>query len=297
MNFNSFVDLICECSLNNKFNNAAQEICEAIDNLDRQSLIAIVNEIGTIPERIKASSTQEKLYSKASDFLLARCFTELGLSSNAVKERGNSADIVAESNIYGYTLVADAKTFRLSRTTKNQKDFKIDALSNWRGSRNDYALLIAPYFQYPNTASQIYSSALEKEVCLFSWEHILFLLRNNIVESETLSLENIWKAPTRLVRDNRVAFADRMNCHLQFINEVLCNRVSLTKDDFNAHLSECRNAICTRGADELTYLNDEANEIRVMTKEQAISELLKSKKITQRISTIEKFIKNVREDG
>lgn len=297
MNFNSFVDLVCECSLKNKFDKAAQEIGTAINALDRQALIDIVKEIGTIPECIEASSTQEKLYSKASDYLLARCFIELGLSAVAVNERGNSADIVAKSDIHGYTLVADAKTFRLSRTAKNQKDFKIDTLSKWRGSEHDFALLVAPYFQYPNTTSQIYSSALDKEVCLFSWEHILFLLKYNISESETLSLENIWKAPIRLVRETKIAYADRMNCHLSFINKILCDRISLTQKDFTVHLNECKHTICTRGSGELEYLNNEADEISKMTKEQAISELLKSKKIMERISTIEKFVKVLRGDG
>ncbi len=296
MDFMNFVDLICEISLHCKFDRASQEIRTAINAFDRQTLIDIVREIGTIPECIEASSSLEKLYSKASDCLLARCFVELGLTATAVNERGNSADIVAQSD-HGYTLVADAKTFRLSRTAKNQKDFKIDTLSKWRGSEHDYALLVAPYFQYPNTSSQIYSSALDKEVCLLAWEHILFLLKNNISESEALSLENIWKAPTRLIRESRIAYADRMNCHLPFINKILCDRISLTAEDFAAHLNECKATICLRGSDELAYLNNQCDEIMRMTKEQAISELLISKKIAERISTIERFVNVLREDG
>lgn len=296
MNFKSLVDLVCECSIKYKFDEAGQKISIAINAFDRQTLIDIVKEIGIIPECIEASSTQEKLYSKASDCLLARCFVELGLSAVAVTERGNSADIVAKSDIHGYTLVADAKTFRLSRTAKNQKDFKIDTLSKWRGAEHDFALLVAPYFQYPNTTSQIYSSALEKEVCLLSWEHILFLLKNNIAENETLSLENIWKAPIRLVREAKITYADRMNCHLPFINKILCDRISLSPKDFTAFLNECKGAICVRGSGELAYLNGAAAEIRKMSKEQAITELLKSKKIMERISTIERFVKILQGD-
>ncbi len=64
MNFRSFVDLVRECSLKNKFDKAAQEINTAVNAFDHQTLIDIVKEIGTIPECIEASSTQEKLYSK-----------------------------------------------------------------------------------------------------------------------------------------------------------------------------------------------------------------------------------------
>ena len=121
MSFNHFIDTIIELSVTRKFAEASEEIKIYVNELDRQTVIDIVKEIGTIPECIEASSSSEKLFSKASDCILARCFAELGMPSIAVNERGNSADIIARSN-HGYTLVADAKTFRLSRTAKNQKD-------------------------------------------------------------------------------------------------------------------------------------------------------------------------------
>lgn len=289
MDFNCFIDKICYLSSTMKFFEASENIKSLISDLDKDSLVAIVKEIGAIPECIDASSSAEKLFSKASDCILAHCFTKLGMPSIAVNERGNSADIVAKS-IHGYTLVADAKTFRLSRTAKNQKDFKIDTLSNWRGSEHDFALLVAPYFQYPNTESQIYSTALDKQVCLFSWEHILFLLLNNIVESETLSLESVWNAPVRLARDTRIAYADRMNCQLPYINQVLCDRVSKPIESFNEQLIVCKEIIRNRSNNELEYLNTEKDAILTLTKEEAIAELLKSRKVTERISTIKKFV-------
>ncbi|MBQ7913146.1 MAG: HindIII family type II restriction endonuclease [Clostridia bacterium] len=292
MGFTDFVDKIMDLSSESTFAVASESIKIYINSLAKEDLIEIVKEIGTIPECIEASSSEEKLFSKASDCVLARCFTELGLPSIAVNERGNSADIVARS-IHGYTLVADAKTFRLSRTAKNQKDFKIDTLSNWRGAEHDFAILVAPYFQYPNTASQIYSSALDKKVCLLSWEHILFLLNNNIVESEILSLEAIWKAPIRLARDTRIAYADRMNCQFPYINKMVCNRIGKDIEDFKVQLEYCKSIIRNRSGSELAYLNEERNSILNLTREEAISQLLSSKKVSERISTIERFISSL----
>ena len=292
MSFNHFIDTIVELSVTRKFAEASDEIKRYVNDLDRQTVVDIVKEIGTIPECIEASSSSEKLFSKASDCILARCFSELGMPSIAVNERGNSADIIARS-IHGYTLVADAKTFRLSRTAKNQKDFKIDTLSNWRGSEHDFALLVAPYFQYPNTVSQIYSSALDKQVCLLSWEHILFLLENNIMESDTLSLEAIWNAPVRLARDTRIAYADRMNCQFPYINQMLCDRISVPIQRFNEQLDICKDIIRNRGNYELEYLNSEKEAITTLTRDEAIAELLKSKKVLERISTIEKFVSSL----
>lgn len=292
MSFNHFIDTTIELSMTRKFAEASEEIKRYVNELDRQTVIDIVKEIGTIPECIEASSSSEKLFSKASDCILARCFSELGMPSIAVNERGNSADIIARS-LHGYTLVADAKTFRLSRTAKNQKDFKIDTLSNWRGSEHDFALLVAPYFQYPNTISQIYSSALDKQVCLLSWEHILFLLENNVMESDALSLEAIWNAPVRLARDTRIAYADRMNCQFPYINQMLCDRISVPIQRFNEQLDVCKDIIRNRGNYEIDYLNSEKEAITTLTRDEAIAELLKSKKVLERISTIEKFVSSL----
>lgn len=267
------------------FKISGNEIENHINSLSKEDLIEIVKEIGTIPEVIEASSTEEKLYSKASDIVLARCFSEIGLKAKAVSERGNSADIVAESE-HGYTLVADAKTFRLSRTAKNQKDFKISTLSKWRGMEHDFAILVAPYFQFPNTTSQIYSSSLSDKVCLLSWEHMLFLLNMQVVEDVPLSLEQIWNAPTRIERDSKIAYADRMNCLFPYINKMVCDRISVTLDDFEMQLKECKSYILERSNDEIAILETEIKNIEGYTKEQAIKELIKSRKLNEKIAAI-----------
>ncbi len=147
--FHKLITQIFELAKND-FKQATGEVRNFVDRMDIKEFKKIVKQIGTIPETIEHDSTEEKLYSKASDIVLARCFRELGMASKALDERGDSADIIAESRSgYNYSLVADAKCFRLSRTAKNLKDFKVSNLSDWRGSENEYAVLVAPYFQYP----------------------------------------------------------------------------------------------------------------------------------------------------
>lgn len=148
-----------------KFEKATDELEDFIYNAS--NFLSILEEIGTIPENIEHDSTEEKLFSKVSDIILSRAFIEIGLDSEVLKQRGNSADVFAESKFYGYSLVADAKSFRMSRTAKNQKDFKINSLSKWKG-KCEYSILCSPYFQYPKKASQIYSQSMEFNVCLFS---------------------------------------------------------------------------------------------------------------------------------
>ena len=290
--FQLFIKKVNDLSKNNSFSVATSLLTDYIEVLKRGNIINIVKEIGTIPESIEASSSEEKLYSKASDIVLARCFVELGLKAKAVSERGNSADIMAES-MHGYTLVADAKTFRMSRTAKNQKDFKISTLSNWRGMEHDFALLISPYFQYPSTNSQIYSSSLDNKVCLLSWEHILFLLENNIVETDSLSLEQIWNAPTRIERDSKIAYADRQNCLFPYINKFVCDRISVQIDAFEKLLKSCKISIAERGDSEIRHIDAEINYIKGFSREKAVNELIKSRKLEERILSIKSFIKSL----
>lgn len=284
--YSDFLKLLFSLTKEKKnFKLSGNDIESYIQSLSKDDFIEIVKEIGTIPEVIEASSTEEKLYSKASDIVLARCFSEIGLKAKALSERGNSVDIVAESH-HGYTLVADAKTFRLSRTAKNQKDFKISTLSRWRGMEHDFAVLVAPYFQYPNTSSQIYASSLSDKVCLLSWEHILFLLNQQVVEDVSLSLEQIWNAPTRIERDSKIAYADRMNCLFPYINKMVCDRIPISLKDFEEQLNICKLYIFERSNDEIAVLNAEIQKIEEYTKEQAIKELIKSRKLNEKISAI-----------
>ncbi|MCG6553777.1 MAG: HindIII family type II restriction endonuclease, partial [Candidatus Magnetominusculus sp. LBB02] len=161
------------------FEQAVDKIKKTLFSINKEQLLPVVKEIGAIPENIGHDSTEEKLYSKTSDIILAKCLHELGLHADINKERANCADIVAQSPIHGYTLVGDAKAFRLSRTAKNQKDFKVQSMVGWKGE-NNYAIIACHYYQYPKTNSQIYGQALDGNVCLLSWEHFAYFLKYNI---------------------------------------------------------------------------------------------------------------------
>ena len=267
------------------FNIASSEVARYIDSCD--DFIDILKQIGTIPESIEHDSTQEKLFSKASDAALARAFREIGLKATILKERGDSADVQAESIHYGYTLVADAKAFRLSRTAKNQKDFKVTALSGWRKDA-DYAVLCSPYFQYPATKSQIYAQAVDHNVCLLSWEHILFLVELGLKESEKINLSLLWNVSGAYAE--HCVVAEKKNCFTSVVNDTILNISQKSTDDFVSFLNQCRYSLSVRANEESTFWKNEMIKITSYTKEQAISELIKAKKIDEKIAQIEKYI-------
>ncbi|RGG40653.1 HindIII family type II restriction endonuclease [Roseburia sp. AF22-2LB] len=273
------------------FKEATEKIRKYIDEISEKDFKEIVKQIGTIPENIEHDSTEEKLYSKASDIVLARCFRLLGLASRALDERADSADILAESiSGYKYSLVADAKCFRLSRTAKNQKDFKVSNLSDWRGSENEYAVLVAPYFQYPQSTSQIYSKALDNNVCLLAWEHISILLEENVKETESLSLESLWNASQMIARDKSLSFANAKCCFLPKMDVYVAKKIGLPEAQYRSMLNDYKRLIKYRGKTEIAYWTGCIEEIRKYTKEKAIEELIKAKKLQEKINVISQYI-------
>ena len=139
------------------------ELGKEIEKSGASVIIDHLRLCGNIPESYRHDSSEEKLYSKYTDSLLSFSYTAMGLTSLVLTERADAADVEAFAKDFSF--VADAKVFRLSRTAKNQKDFKIEALDKWRQGA-DFACLVCPLYQYPNTNSQIYLQAVRYNVTL-----------------------------------------------------------------------------------------------------------------------------------
>jgi HindIII restriction endonuclease len=149
---------------------------ELSDEVAQAGLPALLDHLrlcSAIPESYGHDTSEEKLYSKYTDALLAIAFRAMGLSALVLTERADSADVevVAE----GFSFVADAKVFRLSRTAKNAKDFKIQAMDNWKHGKR-HAVLVAPLYQLPTRESQIYEQAVARDVCILSYAHLALLV-------------------------------------------------------------------------------------------------------------------------
>ncbi len=267
--------------------NELQQILFAIDTVDT---IDIITEIGIIPEDIPHDSSEEKLYTKVSDILFAKALKEMDFEVQVLRERSNCADIVAQSKYHGYSLVGDAKAFRLSRTAKNAKDFKVDSMVHWRGD-NDYSVLTCPYYQYPKANSQIYKSALDGNVALFSWEYLYVLLSSHIKETPECNLSNLWNQSAIIRRNVMVEESSKSFIRQQDSN--LLNIVGISEETFNMLFSQVKRMIVERGNSEIRYYEDEINRIRQLDRETAIEELIDCMKLDSKIDTIRTFINQI----
>ncbi len=263
--------------------NAFELIEKAYGNLSLNKLTAEVVQVGIMPEVFEHDSSEEKLWSKLSDVILARSLNYLGLQSQVIRTRGNSADVYSKAN--NYSLVSDAKCFRLSRTAKNQKDFKIKALDDWR-REDTYALLVGPLYQYPVDRSQIYSQAITRNVTLLSYTHLRYLLE----KGRDLNLTSLWETGKRLKRKYPVTAKQTGIAYWEAIDKTLCKITGTTLVDLKKYKAEEIDKTKELGQEGINYWQNKIEQFSQLSREDAIKMLIKAQKIEQKIQTIVKAI-------
>lgn len=289
MNYIELRSLIRENS-NLDFAAASNNLQSVLFDISRTDVLSLITEIGIIPEDIGHDSSEEKLYTKVSDILFAKALKEMNFEVTVLRERSNCADIIAQSKYHNYSLVGDAKAFRLSRTAKNAKDFKVDSMVHWKED-NDFSVLACPYFQYPKSNSQIYRSALNGNVSLFSWEYLYIILSENIRESEDVNLRELWNQSHNIMQQTNMADANK--CFIQQQDTNIREIIGLTEEQFTNHFNNIKGSIAYRGNEEIRYYESEIARIQQLNREDAIRELLISMKLDSKIETIRRFINQV----
>jgi len=287
MQFSELKALVRSESQQFDFRTASDHVEKFVFDMQRAEFIPLVAQVGIIPEDIPHDSSEEKLFAKCADIVLAKAFQELGMHGGVNRERANCADVVARSTCHDYSLVGDAKAFRLSRTAKNQKDFKVKSMVDWRGD-HDFAVLVCPYYQYPRATSQVFGQALNGRVLLFSWEHLAFLLDNDVVETDEFSLRDVWDLTRTLARG--ISVEDRDLSFLENQDRRICKYLDCGIESLEAYFAKCRREAIARGDIEIRYWENEIAAVRNMSREAAIEGLIEARKLNEKISSIRQFI-------
>lgn len=244
------------------------------------SLIDHLRLCGNIPESFGHDTSEEKLYSKYTDCLLSLAYSSLGLKSLVLKERADAADVEAFAKDYSF--VADAKAFRLSRTAKNQKDFKVQAMYGWKRGK-PYAMVVCPIYQLPTSSSQIYQQATTQNVCIFTYSHLALLLSYSQVEGQAKVqqlLKKIFETikalnPSKNATDYWLA-----------VNKTILSFSKKIQPIWDIEKGVATESISIAKEEALTFLAQEREKIMRMTHNEALKELIKVHKIENRIKTI-----------
>ncbi|MDD2285206.1 MAG: HindIII family type II restriction endonuclease [Paludibacter sp.] len=263
------------------------ELGKELEENDLDCLLNHLRLCGNIPESYGHDTSEEKQYSKYTDCLLSFAYKSIGLKSLVLAERADVADV--EGFGKNFSFVADAKAFRLSRSAKNQKDFKVQAMDRWKHGKN-YAMVVCPIYQLPRQNSQIYEQAITRNVCVFTYSHLSLLVRyaNMVskVKSENL-LHEIFKTipalnPSKSAIDYWLAVNRTILGYSKSIFE-------LWQDEKIA----ATESIEIAKIEALRYLSSEREKIMRMTHEEALKALVMASKIENKI----RIIKSISDNG
>ena len=250
------------------------------------SLIDHLRLCGNIPESYGHDTSEEKLYSKYTDCLLSLAYTALGLKSLVLKERADAADVEAFAKDYSF--VADAKAFRLSRTAKNQKDFKVQAMHGWKRGK-PYAMVVCPIYQLPTSSSQIYQQATTQNVCVFTYSHLALLLSYSEVEGQAKAQQLLKKIFETIQALNP---SKNSTDYWLAINKVILAFSKKIQPLWDIEKGVATESIAVAKEEALTFLAQEREKIMRMSHKEALKELIKVHKIESRIKTINAITDN-----
>jgi hypothetical protein len=257
------------------FRERTEQLFRKLHAMDREAVTRHIEYGGVIPESYSHDSSEEKLFAKYCDFLLAKALEFLGMKSSVIEERSDSADVLARTKTY--SLVGDAKAFRLSRTAKNQKDFKVEALSQWKKDA-EYACLVCPLYQYPTTTSQIYDQAIRYNVTLLSFTHLGFLLRADSIRSNEFA--KIWKVSSSL--DSGKEAVPYWNA----ITHQVTLATGQSIEEWDKYLLDSKNLLREQAQEQLAFWKSEKDRIRRMDHDTAVTALISALRIDSNISLI-----------
>lgn len=265
---------------------SARMIAELQAEIIRDGTDALIDHLrvcGAMPERYGHDSSAEKLYAKYTDALVSETLNAIGLNSVTVSSRADAADVQARAA--HYSLVADAKAFRLSRTAKNQKDFKVQAIDGWRNGL-DYAVVVCPIYQLPGRTSQIYQQAIARNVCILSYSHLgvlLALAREESPEIAERGLHRILKKVEELHPSKNAAD------YWIGINQALIIVLGKHKHLWTIEKKESLDGLLLVKEEALSYLRSERDRLLGLSHREALNELLKSVGLDARIAQIERL--------
>lgn len=256
---------------------------ELINEIKKEGPPSLINHLrlcGDIPECYDHDSSEEKLYSKYTDALLATTYKVLGLKSLVLKERADAADV--EVFAKSYSFVADAKAFRLSRTAKNQKDFKVQAMDGWKRGK-PYAMVVCPIYQLPNKSSQIYEQACVRNVCIFTYSHLAMLVSFVLIEKDN-KVENLIHEIFKTV--HALNPSKDASSYWLAVNRTILNYSPKMAELWKIEKQAATESIKIAKEESLAFLAQEREKIMRMTHEQALTALIKVHKIDSRITVI-----------
>ncbi len=258
-----------------------REIAEEIERDGISPLLSHLRLCGAIPESYDHDSSEEKLYSKYTDVVISAAYASMGFTSLVLRERADSADV--ECVCDDYSFVADAKAFRMSRTAKNQKDFKVLAMDNWKHGK-PFAMIVCPVYQLPSRISQIYQQAASRSVCVYTYTHLAVLVRYAETAGQRRAIELLLDIFRTVEAMNPSKSA---NLYWQALNRKMLDAADGTADLWRQEKIASVESIRIGRDEALGFLAGERERIMKLSRSDAIREVIRWRRIDNKVRVVE----------
>ena len=229
---------------------------DSLRRLSKEELAFLVLVSGYIPEFYAEDSSQETLYSKLVEIIVAEWGLRVGFQDTSIQKQKSSKEDVT-LRLGGEVIVCDTKTFRLGRSqaAPNVKDtLKKANYGKWLESYNPEER-IGGMITFPSlfrwkggSDAYLYCTDHESPIALTLYEHLSFFLVANLQPSVFFShLKNykkLFPAPTKRQAEyfagmDKSLFETKHAAWEQFKKDtaaVLGERVEFSKEKIKAHL-------------------------------------------------------------
>lgn len=171
---------------------------------------------------------------------------------------------------------------------KNQKDFKVEAMHGWKRDRR-HALLVCPSYQLPMRSSQIYQSAINRDVTIFSYAHLAALVQ--LAGSAGVDISLACLVAAMRCAEDQTPTKDAV-FYWSLINRSMLAGSDHLKVFWKAEKAATIDALKYAKREGLAALDAERERIMRMTREAAVAELLSHRKLASRAATISAVMDN-----
>lgn len=278
-------------SLSGHFGSDSSRVeAELTEEIQKNGLPALLDHLrlcSAIPESYGHNTSEEKLYSKYTDALISAAYNHMGLRSVVLTERADAADVEIVTDDYSF--VADAKVFRLSRTAKNQKDFKVQAMDGWKRGK-PFAMVVCPLYQLPSRSSQIYQQAGARNVCIFSYSHLAVLSQLVETEGQAAVIDLLHRVFQTVQAMNPSKDA---NPYWQAVNRTMLDCGGPVPELWKLEKLATLESINISKEIGLAYYASEREAIMRMSHDEALRKLIDMHKIDSRMETISRVADNL----
>lgn len=263
------------------FDEKGRDLLRFVEALDDAELIDLLSEAGFIPESYGHDSSEEKVYAKAMDIAVATALGRLGYEPSVSPERSNAADVQATGGSDSHVVVLDAKAFRLSRTALNPKDYKIEALNNWRRGA-DYACLIGPLAGFPEGNSRLFAEGIRFNVTLFTFSHLQFALEHGVQDED--SLEAVWKASPAI--EAAVGKEPNATQYWAELDRTFCEALGKDIKEWAGARRRYFEGMVATADKQIRFFEAERQQIEALPREELVRVALEAMKIEGKIAVI-----------